>query len=92
MGGAGHDDVAREVMSRLPEALRAQFTPEIVEEAIKHDSHYPDSFQPFLPEEVGDKAIAVLKLAGLKSRYDLHLDHGRVAGFAQLVEAIREGG
>lgn len=79
-------------MSRLPEALRAQFTPKIVEEAIKHDSHYPDRFQPFLPEEVGDKAIAVLKLAGLKSRYDLHLDHGRVAGFAQLVEAIREGG
>jgi hypothetical protein len=78
-------------MSRLPEALRAEFTPEIVEEAIKHDSHYPDSFQPFLPEEVGDKAIAALKQAGLKSRYDLHLDHGRVAGFAQLVEALREG-
>lgn len=89
--GAGHDDVAREVLSRLPEALRAKFTPEIVEEAIKHDSHYPDSFQPFLPEEVGDKAIAALKQAGLKSRYDLHLDHGRVAGFAQLVEALRDG-
>lgn len=89
--GAGHDDVAREVMNRLPEVLRVKFTPEIVEEAIKHDSHYPDSFQPFLPEEVGEKAIAALKQAGLKSRYDLHLDHGRVAGFAQLVEAIREG-
>lgn len=89
--GAGHDDVAREVMNRLPEVLRGKFTPEIVEEAIKHDSHYPDSFQPFLPEEVGEEAIAALKQAGLKSRYDLHLDHGRVAGFAQLVEAIREG-
>lgn len=89
--GAGHDDVAREVMNRLPNALRATFTLEIVEEAIKHDSHYPDSFQPFLPEEVGEKAIASMKQAGLKSRYDLHLDHGRVAGFAQLVEAIREG-
>lgn len=52
-------------MSRLPEALRMKFTPEIVEVAIKHDSHYPDSFQPVLPVEVGDKAIAVLKLAGL---------------------------
>ena len=47
--GAGHDDVAREVIKRLPEALHAKFTPEIVEEAIKHDSHYPDSFQPFCP-------------------------------------------
>lgn len=88
--GAGHDDVAREVMNRLPEVLRAKFTPEMIEEAIKHDSHYPDSFQPFLPEEVGEKAIAALKEAGLKSRYDLHLDHGRVAGFARLVEALRE--
>lgn len=62
--GAGHDDVTREVFKRLPEALRAKFTPEIIEEAIKHDSHYPDSFQPFLPQEVGDKAIAALKQAG----------------------------
>ncbi len=50
-------------MSRLPEA-RAKFTPEIVEEAIKHDSHYPGRFQTFLPVEVGDKAIAALKLRG----------------------------
>lgn len=64
--GAGHDDVAREVMNRLPEALRVKFTPEILEEAIKHDSHYPDSFQPFLTEEVGEEAIAALKQAGLK--------------------------
>lgn len=89
--GAGHDDVAREVIRRLPEVLREKLTPAMVEKAIRHDSHYPDSFQPFLPGEVGDKAVLALKQAGLKSRYDLHRDHGRVAGFAQLVEALREG-
>ena len=76
-------------MERLPEELRARMTPEIIAEAIRQDSHYPDSFQPFLPEEIGETAVAAMKAAGMKSRYDLHLDHGRVPGFARLVEALR---
>lgn len=89
--GAGHDDVARAVMARLPKEIVVKFTPEIVKEAVQEDSHYPDSFQPFLASEVGDAAVEALKNAGLKSRYDLHLDNGRLMGFAMLVEAFREG-
>ncbi|MCP5559520.1 MAG: metallophosphoesterase [Verrucomicrobiaceae bacterium] len=88
--GAGHDDVMRAVLERLPEEVLAKFTPEIVKEAIHEDSHYPDSFQPFLPGEVGEAAVAALQKAGLKVRYDLHHDYGRVASFAMLVAAFRE--
>lgn len=89
--GSGHDDVMRAVIERLPEDLRAVFTPERTRLAVEKHSHYPDSFEPFLPADVGESAIAALLDAGVKVRYDLHHDHGRVAGFARLVEALREG-
>ena len=37
--GAGHDDVARAVMARLPKEIVVKFTPEIVKEAVQEDSH-----------------------------------------------------
>lgn len=89
--GAGHDDVMRAVLERLPEEVSAGFTPAIVKRAIEHGSHYPDSFQPFEASEIGEPAVAALLAEGLKVRYDLHLDHGRVASFARLVDAFREG-
>lgn len=89
--GSGHDDVMRAVIERLPEDLRAVFTPERARLAVERHSHYPDSFEPFLPAEVGEPAIAALREAGVKVRYDLHHDHGRAAGFARLVEALRDG-
>ena len=89
--GAGHDDVMRAVLERLPEEVSAGFTPAIVKRAIDHGSHYPDSFQPFEASEIGEPAVAALLANGLKVRYDLHHDHGRVASFARLVDAFREG-
>jgi hypothetical protein len=81
----------RAVLERLPEEVRVTFTPAIVKRAIEHGSHYPDSFQPFEASEIGEPAIAALLADGLKVRYDLHHDHGRVASFARLVDAFREG-
>jgi hypothetical protein len=89
--GAGHDDVMRAVLDRLPVEVRATVTREIERRAIEFASHYPDSFEPCQPAEIGEAAVASLKEAGVKVRYDLHLDHGRVASFAALVEAFREG-
>ncbi|CAN0595544.1 unnamed protein product, partial [Laminaria digitata] len=34
--GAGHDDVMREVIERLPADLRDSFTPEMIKQAIHH--------------------------------------------------------
>lgn len=89
--GAGHDDILRAVLDRLPVEVRAAFTPEMVKRAIEHGSHYPDSFAAFETSEIGEEAVADLHAAGLKVRYDLHHDHGRVASFARLVDAFREG-
>jgi hypothetical protein len=89
--GAGHDDIIRAVFERLPEEIRSTFTPAIVKRAVEHGSHYPDSFAPFEAAEIGEDAIAALHAAGVKVRYDLHHDHGRVASFARLVDAFREG-
>ncbi len=88
--GSGHDDVMRAVIERLPAVLRDTFTPEIVKEAVHHASHYPDSFEPFLAEDLGDAALARLREAGLKVRYDLHSERGIAGGFLELVEALRE--
>ncbi len=89
--GAGHDDIMRAVLDRLPAEIRATFTPRIVKRAIEHGSHYPDSFAPFDPADIGEAAVVALRAEGLEKRHDLHLDHGRVASFARLVDAFREG-
>lgn len=89
--GSGHDDILRAVLERLPAEIRANFTPDMVKQAVEHGSHYPDSFAPFETSEIGDRAVATLQASGLKVRYDLHHDHGRVASFACLVDAFREG-
>jgi hypothetical protein len=89
--GAGHDDVMRAVLDRLPVEVRATFSPEVTRRAIEFSSHYPDSFEPLTAAEIGESAVASLKAAGVVKRYDLHLDHGRVASFAALVNAFREG-
>lgn len=88
--GSGHDDVAKAVFVRLPEEVVKSLTPEILKRAIEHGSHYPDSFEPFDPAEIGEAAVIALNSDGLKKRYDLHLDHGRVSSFARLVDAFRE--
>lgn len=89
--GAGHDDIVRAVIERLPEEVRGAFDREVIRAAVTHASHYPDSFEPFDPAEIGEAAVAELNEAGLKVRYELHHDHGRVASFARLVDAFRTG-
>lgn len=88
--GSGHDDVMREVIERLPADLRESFSAEMIEEAIHHQSHYPDNFDPFLPEDVGEAAVAELAAAGVTKRYDLHSERGMAQAFLRLVDALRE--
>jgi len=88
--GSGHDDVMREVIERLPNELRNSLTPEMIEEAIHHQSHYPDNFDPFLPEDVGEATVIKLAAAGVTKRYDLHSERGIAEAFLMLVDALRE--
>jgi hypothetical protein len=87
--GSGHDDIMRAVIERLPIGLRDRLTPVMIDEAVKHASHYPDSFDPFLPGEIGEAGVAALASAGMKVRYDLHSERGMAMTFILLVEAIR---
>ncbi|MDF1754246.1 MAG: hypothetical protein P1U89_15785 [Verrucomicrobiales bacterium] len=89
--GSGHDDVMREVIERLPVELRDSFTPEITKEAIHHQSHYPDNFDPFLAADVGENAVARLTEARVTKRYDLHSERGMAMAFIMLVEALKVG-
>lgn len=88
--GSGHNDVMREVIERLPADLRDSFTPEMIKEAIHHQSHYPDNFDPFLVEDVGDATVSLLAAAGVTRRYDLHSERGMAMAFLMLVEALKE--
>lgn len=88
--GSGHDDVMRAIIDRLPSELRSTFTPEIVKESVQHASHYPDSFEPFLAEDIGEAALSRLAGARLKVRYDLHSERGAAMCFIMLVDAMRE--
>ena len=80
----------RAVIERLPPEIRNSFTPEIVKTAVQHASHYPDSFEPFLTEDIGEAALARLARARLKVRYDLHSERGAAMCFIMLVDAMRE--
>lgn len=88
--GAGHDDVMRAILDRLPPELTRDFTPEVTKHAIQHSSHYPDSFEPFAENEIGSAAVERLKAAGLKVRYDLHHERGSAMAFIMLVDALRD--
>jgi len=88
--GSGHDDIMRAVIERLPSGLRDRLTAEVIDEVVKHASHYPDSFAPFLAEEIGEGGVAALSAAGMKVRYDLHSERGMAMAFIMLVEAIRD--
>lgn len=88
--GSGHEDVMRAIIPRLPAPLRASFTPEIVADAVKHASHYPDSGEPFLEKDIGVAAMARLAEARIKSRYELHSERGAAMCFIMLVDALRE--
>lgn len=89
--GSGHDDIVREVIARLPADLRDTFSPETIDDAIRHHSHYPDSFDAFLPEDVGEPAVARLSASGVTKRYDLHSERGMAHAFLMLVDALGEG-
>lgn len=88
--GSGHDDVMREVIERLPADLRDAFTPKMITEAIHHQSHYPDNFDPFLAGDVGEATVKRLSEAGVTRRYDLHSERGMAMAFLMLVEALKE--
>lgn len=88
--GSGHDDILREVFERLPDGLLDTLTPEIVAKAIHHQSHYPDNFDPFLPEDIGEISVERLAEAGVKRRYDIHSERGIAMAFIMLVDALKE--
>lgn len=87
--GSGHDDLMREVLERCRPELRATFTPEIEDKAIRDWSHYPDSFEPFLAEDVGEAALERLAAVGVKVRYDLHSERGMASAFIELIASLR---
>ncbi len=87
--GSGHDDVMREVFERLPADLLDSFTPDMISQAIHHQSHYPDSFDPFLPKDVGAVTVARLAETGMTKRYDLHSERGMAITFLMLVDAFK---
>ncbi len=88
--GPGHGDVAAAVFERLPGELRSGFTPEVVQQAIGHDCHYPDSQEAFAVAPIGRAALDRLQAYGIKHRYGLHSDVGRAVAFGLLVDALRE--
>jgi len=88
--GTGHDTVARAVAARLPEPWHTRLQGEALK-AFCTDSHYPDSFEPFPEERVGEGALAYLKSHGITKRFDLHSDKGRAVAFCLLARAIKEG-
>ena len=88
--GPGHADVAAAVFERLPSELRNGFAPGVVQQAIGHDCHYPDSSEPFTVGQVGRPALDRLQAHGLKNRIGLHSDEGRAVAFGLLVDALRE--
>lgn len=88
--GSGHDDVMRAIIARLPADLRNSFTPEIIKKAVLYASHYPDSFEPFLAEEIGEAAVKKLEQAKIKVRFDLHSERGSAMALIMLIDALRE--
>lgn len=58
--------------------------------AIQTYALYPDSFDPFLPAEVGQAAIDTLRANGIKNRYGLHSDQGRALAFVLLTRAFKQ--
>lgn len=51
----------------------------------------PDSFEPFDEAIIGSEAVAFLKSAGIRVRYDLHHDKGRAAAVCLLARAVAAG-
>ena len=88
--GPGHEDVARAVFQYLPQDILKLLPPDAVQKAILTFSHYPDSFEPFQPDDIGLEAIQKLTDNGIKNRYGLHSDAGRAMAFVLLVDAFRE--
>lgn len=87
--GSGHEDVQKLINQHLPDEIRSKFTDKQLDEMVKHYSHYPDSFEKFTEEEVGDYGMKILKEFDVKRRYDFHKVKGRSALFKLLVESFK---
>lgn len=87
--GSGHGTVARAVAARLPPPWGERVQGETLRRFCA-DNHWPDSFEPFPVERVGEEALAYLTARKVTRRYDLHSDRGRAVAFCLLVRAIRE--
>ncbi len=88
--GPGHRDIADEAFQNLPQGIQALLPSDARQSAIQTYALYPDSFEPFLPAEIGDAAIQTLHDNGIKNRYGLHSDKGRAIAFVLLTEAFKE--
>lgn len=87
--GTGHDAVGRAVAARLPEPWRTSLQGETLKRFCA-DSHYPDSFEAFPVDRVGEASLVYLKAQGITKRHDLHSDQGRAVAFCMLVRGLRE--
>jgi hypothetical protein len=87
--GSGHNPQTECVLNLLPQEVRARFSAETRKKTIRHDSHYPDSFNPF-ETEVPEDIRTILASSGIKKRYDLHKVKGQTVAFRILVKLFRE--
>ncbi|MCA9089528.1 MAG: hypothetical protein KDA90_12965, partial [Planctomycetaceae bacterium] len=89
--GAGHNDLQRAIIARLPPSFRKHLSEESIQISIRSWSHYPDSFETFDAESelIGPAGLAMLERYGVKRRYDLHHDRGRAVNFLLLVDSLR---
>lgn len=87
--GMGHDTVAQAVAARLPQPWCDRLQGESLQRFCA-DNHYPDSFEPFPVDRVGEEPLAYLNAQGVTKRFDLHSDRGRAVAFCMLVRALKE--
>jgi hypothetical protein len=87
--GSGHNPQTKCILDLLPQEIHARFSAKTISKTIHHDSHYPDSFNPF-ETEVPEDIREILASSGLKKRYDLHKVKGQTVAFRILVKLFRE--
>lgn len=88
--GPGHRDIAAQVFSNLPQEIQDKIPADARAAAIQKFALYPDSFEPFLPQDIGQDAVDFLHANGIMNRYGIHTDKGRALGFVLLVKAFKE--
>ncbi len=93
--GAGHDDVNRIALERLPCDIQTLLSPEDHKAFVK-DSHAPDDFTPWSEYErkkgrtIAPNDLATLAAYNIKTPYALHSAKGQAVNFILLHQALKD--